>query len=61
MEDIKLNYIGNVDPLPKNIKIILIGEKHVFVKWQFGKFTVLPDEKQEELRKKYVNSESKNI
>jgi len=61
MDDIKLNYIGEKKPLPRGTKLILLGDKYVFARWQLGRFIVLPDEEQIRLGKEYVSPDSKNI
>lgn len=61
MDDIKLNYLGDKKPLPRGIKLILLGDKYVFAKWHLGRFIVLSDEEQTKLGKEYVGSDSKNI
>lgn len=61
MDDIKLNYLGDKKPLPRGIKLILLGEKYVFARWHLGRFIVLSDEEQIRLGKEYVSPDNKNI
>ena len=53
--------MDDIKPLPRGIKLILLGDKYVFVKWHLGRFIVLSDEEQTKLGKEYVGSDSKNI
>lgn len=55
-EEIKLTKADDQveNKLPKNIKMIVLGDKVLFVRRLLGRFVPLPEKEQEELRKKHI-------
>ena len=57
MEDINLRKVGEQEPkkLPRGVKLLVVGDKAMFVKTVMGKVFPVPDEEQKRLRELYCD------
>lgn len=55
-DEIKLRKVGEAEEnsLPRGVKLVLVGEKPVFVTRKMGIFMPLPEDEQKKLRDKHI-------
>jgi len=55
-DDIKLRKVGESEEnsLPRGVKLVMVGQKPVFVRRSMGIFMPLPESEQQKLREKHV-------
>lgn len=53
-EEIKLRHVGDPEPLPRNTRLMRLGERLMFVRKDLGgKMWPVPEAEQQVLKKKY--------